>query len=113
MKREDCKVGMPVLYVKGNSHVELGIVKSFNSEGIPFVLYHTGSTAACTPYDMLKPLFNGYVFQIIRKDVNNEMKTQKARRMAIEIIRVVRDMYDVIEGVDTVTKIIETFEEDK
>ena len=115
MKRENCKVGMPVLYVKGGEHIELGIIKSFNREGVPFVCYHTGSTAACTPYHMLRPVFNEYAFQIIRKDVNNEIETQKARRMAIKIIEKLNGalVLDYVEGVyiDIVTSIIENFKE--
>jgi len=114
MKREDCKIGLPVIYVKGDNHLELGIIKSFNSEGVPFVCYHMGSTAACTPYHMLRPLFNNYAFQIIRKDVNNEMKTQKARRIAYAIIeRLEETLIETLDSnfLDVITTIIETHEE--
>ena len=112
MKREDCKVGMPVLYVKGENHVELGIIKSFNSEGVPFVCYHIGSTAACTPYHMLKPIFNEYAFQIIRKDVNNEIESQKARRIAAAIIEHLESFCIEELGsnlIDAITEIIENY----
>ena len=83
------KIGQAVLYIKGKDHVELGIISSFNNVGEPFVRYHTGSTAACTPLHMLQPIANDYAFQIIRKDVNNEIQLQKARRMACHIIETV------------------------
>ena len=86
LSRDDVYVGMPVLYYKGDNHIELGIIKSFNSEGIPFVQYHTGSTAACTPYYLLRPIKNDYAFQIIKKDVNKQKETSKAIRMTVNMM---------------------------
>lgn len=85
MKQEDIKVNMPVLYVKGNDHYELGIVKRLTPNGA-FVRYHMGDTAANTPAYLLQPLQNSYAFQIIRKDVNNDIETSHALQLAVHIV---------------------------
>lgn len=113
LTREDCYVGMPVLYYKSDSHVELGIISSFNSDGVPFVRYHTGSTAACTPYYLLRKIQNDYAFQIIRKDVNNELETQKARRIAKAVIEFLDKVNDYSPLENIITKTIENYKEEK
>ena len=116
MRQQDIRLGQAVLYVKGVKHIELGIVKSFSAKGDPFVLYHTGSTAACTPTYMLQPLYNEYAFQIIKKDVNEEYPTQHARQIAAIIIQEHLDdlikckedsKEDCITLEDSITKLIE------
>jgi len=99
MRQQDIRLGQAVLYVKGEKHIELGIVKSFNAKGDPFVLYHTGSTAACTPPHMLQPLYNEYAFQIIKKDANEEYQTQHARQIACNIIENIESQFldDIIK----------------
>lgn len=99
MIRNDLKSGTPVLYVKGTNHIELGIIKRRNNtdDGY-FVRYHTGDTAASTPDRLLAPIENVYAFQVIRKDVNNEIQSQKARRIAHEVIKKLEEYVGIHYG---------------
>lgn len=105
MKQENIRAGMPVLYMKSKDHVELGIVKRVSHNGA-FVRYHMGDTAANTPAHMLTPIFNEYSFQIIRKDVNNEVKTQHARQLATLIAENIQQLFEAdIINKDTINSI--------
>jgi hypothetical protein len=110
-----------VLYQNGDIF-ELGVVKKVinrHSHYDYFVWYHIGNTTACTNERLLKKIINNYAFQIIRKDVENNVATQKARRLANNIIENViepkllrplqNEEYFDIE--DHLTELIETFEE--
>lgn len=81
------EIGEPVLYQNG-SRFELGIVKSFNSQGKPFVLYHTGDTAACTPLMHLHKIANNYAFIVERLNCNapmNEIIDRKEKVLNINL----------------------------
>jgi len=81
--------------------------------------YHKGDTTARTHEIDLHKIKNNYAFQIIRKDTNNCINTQKARQMACKIIEEVveptalknltHELYFLAE--DDITKIIEEFQE--
>ena len=71
------------LQIKTKEHIELGVITSFNSVGQPFVLYHTGDTAACTPKRLLQPIFNEYAFIIERVNCRTEFaKVQEKRKQS-------------------------------
>lgn len=57
-KPEDFHEGDLVVYQTGDSF-EIGKIKSLRDDGA-FVFYHTGDTAAKTPYDHLHVLKNAY-----------------------------------------------------
>lgn len=50
-----------IIYQNGDSY-ELGRIKSLRPDGA-FVAYHSGETGAKTPYDLMRPLVNGYVLE--------------------------------------------------
>jgi len=92
--KKQFKKGQAIIYLKedNSSGVELGIIKRRNNTNNGyFVNYHTGDTAANTPDHLITDIQNDYAFQIIRKDVNNEIQSQKARRMASEIINQLKE----------------------
>ena len=102
------KPGDIIIYRNGDRH-ELGEVKRPSANGY-FVRYHTGDTAANTPHELIIPIQNAYAFQIIRKDVNNEIQTQKAREIAARILEYFPfkgDEYYKYE--DIITSIIENY----
>lgn len=105
-----------LIYVKSAEHAELGEVKRENNDGSGyFVRYHMGDTAANTPKELLVPITNAYAFQIIRKDVNNEIQTQKARQIANRIIETVMPRLTgekYYEAEDAITEIIENYKEE-
>lgn len=52
------KVGQLIIYRNGD-RFEVGRIKSLNDRGA-FVFYHSGETAALTPYDLLIKITNEY-----------------------------------------------------
>lgn len=107
-----------VIYQNGNSF-ELGIIKrKANDPNTYFVRYHMGDTAACTHARNLHKIQNSYVFQIIRKDVNKDINTQKARMMANDMIKTIIEplLGEVIKGKeysdleDQITDFIEIYQ---
>lgn len=55
------KVGQYVIYKNGNSY-QIGKIKSLSKDSA-FVYYHSGNTAAKTPYDLLHPITNDYCIE--------------------------------------------------
>lgn len=55
------KAGQYVVYKKGNT-CEIGKIKVLADDGV-FVYYHSGNTAAKTPYDCLYPIVNDYCIE--------------------------------------------------
>jgi hypothetical protein len=135
------KIGEPVIYINGDK-TELGIVKEVvpvetqqrlrqdglfgtpsgetYTKNMYRVLYHSGRASALTDELLLRPLTNKYAFQIIRKDVNNEIQNQKARQIANKIISEVIeplvgesiDNEEYFDCEDQLTEIIENFKEE-
>lgn len=54
-------VGDYCVYVNGDRY-EIGRVKRLCKDGA-FVCYHSGETAAKTPYDLMHPLVNSYCIE--------------------------------------------------
>ena len=50
-----------IVYRNGRRY-EIGRIKSLRPDGA-FVAYHSGETGAKTPYDLMRPLVNGYVLE--------------------------------------------------
>ena len=103
------KPGDIVLYVRGDKF-ELGeVVKPNTTADGYFVRYYRGGTVVNTPTISLHPIQNIDEFQVIRKDFNNAVDTQKARRIAIDIL----EKHSRAEGEsrfnleDSITEIIE------
>lgn len=95
---------------------KLGEVKSVKSSGdLYYVRYHSGDTATLTEEALLQPIDNIDAFQVIRKDVNNDIQTQKARRIANKILETIApplkgSSYYKYE--DMITKILEEYKEE-
>lgn len=107
-----------VIYQNGNQF-ELGVVKSkANQDDEYFVRYHMGDTAACTHAINLHKIHNSYVFQVIRKDVNSDITTQKARMMANDLIETIIEPFlqagiegdEYYELEDRLTDFIESYQ---
>ena len=54
----DFKVGEYIVYVNGDRY-EVGKIKRLCDDGA-FVWYHSGETAAKTPYDLMHKIINAY-----------------------------------------------------
>lgn len=84
---DEFEIGEIVLYQNG-TRFELGVIKSFNSQGKPFVLYHTGDTAACTSLMHLHKIANNYAFIVERLNCNapmNEIIDRKEKVLNINL----------------------------
>ena len=59
--KNNFKPGEYIIYINGDS-IEIGRIKRITEDGA-FVWYHSGETAAKTPFDCMHKLVNRYVIE--------------------------------------------------